>query len=339
MKRIEWLDSLRGAAMFCVIIGHVHSMSSEMILWVYAFHMPLFFIISGVVFRYEKYRTLVECVRDQARRLLVPYVTMYLFNIPLWYLNKKVLGDSAATALDLLNGFLYSNQNLGTLTNGALWFLPCLFLVSVVFWCFSDLDKRGVISLEASVIACFLAAWYFSSFYRDPACWHWATVPMAVLFFWMGYAFGRARGRFEESFRPAISPLGKERYVLIALLVLSLGTWLAFLNGKISMHANRYNTIAFTLIAAAAISLGLAMLFIKIGKSRIFDFAGRNSIVYLGFHIPILRFIENCPFTSGFAESHAMLTAIAVFLLLIPVTLFINRFCPFVVGRLPVHQV
>lgn len=47
-KRILWIDNVRAAAMIAVILGHMHVKSWEQI-WIYSFHMPIFFMISGGV--------------------------------------------------------------------------------------------------------------------------------------------------------------------------------------------------------------------------------------------------------------------------------------------------
>lgn len=41
-KRVEWLDQLRGTAMFFVVLGHISAISDDQKLLIYAFHMPLF---------------------------------------------------------------------------------------------------------------------------------------------------------------------------------------------------------------------------------------------------------------------------------------------------------
>lgn len=293
--------------------------------------MPLFFIISGVVFRYGKYSALKECVVDKAKKLLVPYVMLFLVNLPFWYLNKKILGSSSATALDMLSGFVAANQNLGAMTSGALWFLPCLFLVSVLFWGLVHLEKTGKLKLEASMILCFLAAWFLSTFYDEPAFWHWATVPMATVFYWIGYSFGQVWKTFEDRFEKFQSP--SAAFSGFAIATLAVGTWVAFVNGKISMHGNSYHEIALMLLSSLCLSLGLAMLFMRLPKIKLFDYAGKNSIIFFGFHIAVLRFLENFPYTSAFAYSHALWTGLVVFLLLVPISMFVNRFCPFIVGK------
>jgi fucose 4-O-acetylase-like acetyltransferase len=49
MKRLEWLDALRGLGMIFVIIGHM-TVPEFVQKFVYSFHMPLFFAISGYLY-------------------------------------------------------------------------------------------------------------------------------------------------------------------------------------------------------------------------------------------------------------------------------------------------
>lgn len=53
--RIEWVDILKGIAIICVFIGHTTNdnygnISGLLHMWIYSFHMPLFFFLSGYVF-------------------------------------------------------------------------------------------------------------------------------------------------------------------------------------------------------------------------------------------------------------------------------------------------
>ena len=48
-NRITWIDTAKGFGLLCVIIGHLGVLFGAM--WVYLFHMPLFFFLLGRVFR------------------------------------------------------------------------------------------------------------------------------------------------------------------------------------------------------------------------------------------------------------------------------------------------
>lgn len=48
-KRITWIDTVRGGAMICVVLGHLGVGFINDI--VYAFHMPVFFMLTGYMVR------------------------------------------------------------------------------------------------------------------------------------------------------------------------------------------------------------------------------------------------------------------------------------------------
>lgn len=49
LQRIKWIDLTKGVAIFLMVCGHtgIPSLISN---WIWSFHMPLFFIISGMLF-------------------------------------------------------------------------------------------------------------------------------------------------------------------------------------------------------------------------------------------------------------------------------------------------
>ena len=42
------IDVARGIAIILMVIGHCYSNGNIMLQWIYSFHMPFFFLISGV---------------------------------------------------------------------------------------------------------------------------------------------------------------------------------------------------------------------------------------------------------------------------------------------------
>lgn len=65
-KRIDWVDMLKGIAIICVIIGHrtwsdYGALPCMLKSWIYSFHMPLFFFLSGFVFSIDKYSYVQSC--------------------------------------------------------------------------------------------------------------------------------------------------------------------------------------------------------------------------------------------------------------------------------------
>ena len=53
-NRIKWIDNAKGCAIILVLLGHFLS-CTKLTAIIYAFHMPLFFFLSGYVFSLRKY--------------------------------------------------------------------------------------------------------------------------------------------------------------------------------------------------------------------------------------------------------------------------------------------
>lgn len=137
--RIEWVDVAKGIGILLVIAGHSFQLS-----WsapIYAFHMPLFFFLSGLFVRSAYDLSFYSYAKKVAKRLLVPWGVMLLISlfvcliVPAWRTQLTVGG---------LIRDLYS-ANTNTFQNSSLWFLPCLF--------FALLMVRGAKTIaESSII-------------------------------------------------------------------------------------------------------------------------------------------------------------------------------------------
>ena len=93
-ERIVWIDQLRAIAMFFVVLGHV-ALPKEVQSVIYSFHMPLFFIISGLTLNDEKIRRtpMKEYIWNKFQKLMIPYLWMCFAMFPLWYVAYHCLKD------------------------------------------------------------------------------------------------------------------------------------------------------------------------------------------------------------------------------------------------------
>lgn len=89
--------------------------------WVYGFHMPLFFMLSGAVLALKPILGFDNVVKGKIKRLLIPYYLCgCFFMLPLKRLGNFYTNDTLPLAY---------NSFLGGGESGHLWFLPALF------WC------------------------------------------------------------------------------------------------------------------------------------------------------------------------------------------------------------
>ena len=82
MKRDISIDFVKGIGMFLVIYGHIHTGDNFTNNWVYSFHMPLFFIISGMFIKERKKdENLLVFIKKEEKKLLYPYVIFSLISL------------------------------------------------------------------------------------------------------------------------------------------------------------------------------------------------------------------------------------------------------------------
>lgn len=119
-QRLDYLDLAKGIAIFFVVFGHTgENLASK---FVYSFHMPLFFFLSGIslsLSRIENYKF----VGRKIINLLVPFL---------------ILGSS---------GLVYGKQQMFS----AYWYLPVLFSFSLVIF-FNKIFKNIILKIFINLI-------------------------------------------------------------------------------------------------------------------------------------------------------------------------------------------
>lgn len=126
-KRIEWIDIAKGIGILLVILGHTFSMGKVQPL--YSFHMPLFFVLSGLVIKADSINDVGPFLKKKAGQLIKPWIVVMIISllvclvIPQW--SKSI------TASNLLHDLYTTNTD--TIQNSSLWYLPCFFIALVYF--------------------------------------------------------------------------------------------------------------------------------------------------------------------------------------------------------------
>lgn len=121
--RVKWIDMARGFAMLLIIMGHCAGIPETLKHIIFSFHVPLFFILSGYVYRHKE-----KSVLKDFKQLIAPYIIsvfiIIIFNI---YANKAISGDYI---LQTLKSALYAyGSDYGEIKLiGGLWFLPTIFV-------------------------------------------------------------------------------------------------------------------------------------------------------------------------------------------------------------------
>ena len=125
-ERLDYLDFAKCIAIFLVIWGHAAPTGSSIPyrIVLYAFHMPLFFLVSGMVIarRADEYDSAhwKKFLKKNVMALLVPYL--------IWGAIYSSFGYG--NLIKLFYGSWEMIEKAETLTS--LWYLPCLFLARMM---------------------------------------------------------------------------------------------------------------------------------------------------------------------------------------------------------------
>lgn len=108
-----------------VYLSRVFSVVRFLSGWVYKFHIPLFFMLSGAVFALGAEPSFDQLCRKKAKRLLLPYfVWGWGFMLPLKRIGNYYTAETFATALRV---FLMGEES------GHLWYLTALMWCMLLF--------------------------------------------------------------------------------------------------------------------------------------------------------------------------------------------------------------
>lgn len=324
--RLVWLDQLKAISMYIVILGHslLKFKKYGLCKFIYSFHMPLFFMISGFTFNPYKYGGIIDCVKDKLIKLAYPYVMLNLLVIPLWYINMKtgmIAEDSIST---ILSGILYSNNSVARAPSNATWFIMTLFLAEIIyyilFYFFRDDKSLFLISCilcVVGVIAPLEREVYDAPFHLDVSL-------VAQFFYGCGHLLRKNFNLIKEFFHKNTC------FKCIALIL--TGVLFSFLNKNVDFSVELYSNFVYTLISSFTVSITLFYLFSRLDLHfKILSYIGKNTIIILAFHLLVLRVLQAFYPLFKVDEFYALLSSIIVYILMIPTIWIVNKFFRFTV--------
>lgn len=176
-NRKYWLDIAKGIAIILMVVGHtaIPHVTSD---FIYCFHMPLFFITSGLVSNYDKY-SFGEYAKHKSYTLMLPFLTYSVIIILLLY----SIGMLDLTQL-LKNGW----------KGYALWFIPILYLASILTMLISHVRNK---TTQLVIMLGLLLIGYSLCHYTIILPWTLSTVPYATFLILIGVELRYVQKRIE----------------------------------------------------------------------------------------------------------------------------------------------
>lgn len=267
--RKNYIDVLKGFGIFFVVFGHVtHNHLLKDYIW--GFHMPLFFLLSGFLLNIKKYPTFKVFFISRIKSIYIPYVFFFLVTFVYWLLIERRVRGGEYSVTHQLFGLIYGTYEGNHLNfNGALWFLPCLLSVELMFYYVARIKSKTTIALW--IVLFFLAGTLVKYFQLNYLPFGIHTAFFGIVFFGIGY--------ISKNLEKTILNL-KVLYKLIFLLLI-LVFQLLTLEYNLSATIETMNVVYIPVAISGILFYHLSSGLIK--RNKILEFIGKNSLIILAF--------------------------------------------------------
>lgn len=286
-KRIHWIDVARGLAIICVVFGHA-SIPVSLECFIYSFHMPLFFFISGIVFSAK--RDFIPFVKNKVMALLLPWLVMsgvdILFDTVWEALRGNIVGVDAAfvnivhRVIGLVLGFRFAPVYMDSF-----WFIKVIFICSLIAWLLERRVHAIKIKVAILILISILSVWIQSSFFSGKALpWSIDIVPVAFSFLYGGILYKQIilKKCYKVYKKSNLLNAGILILLIIGQIVLSALNS-DMLNINIDMYEGKlHNPVLFLVGAWLGICLVIYAAKNLIYENRTIEWCGQNTIlIYL----------------------------------------------------------
>lgn len=266
-QRLDYIDVFRSLGIIAMVMGHI-GFGGKFDHFIHAFHMPMFFFISGFFYR-KRYCSIGEYVAKKARSLLIPYISFGLAH----YLASLILdGFSIKPLIHLLTLNTY-----GLPIVGALWFLTALFFTDIIYFL---LDRWNVKWL---IIPLVLVGSFADQVLPYPLPWALSASFVGLGLYWLG----EMSKKYEVKLKVVLN-MNWWQIIVVGVVTAAM----IFVNGYINMREGRYAFLPlFWINALLSVYLGISIskLICKTEKTKWLTNVGENSIVYVCLNQMVIR--------------------------------------------------
>ena len=338
-KRINWIDICKAIGIIIVVLGHV-GIPKNIDIWLHSFHMPLFFILSGLCFNEIKHKKILKFLKNRFKSLIIPYVFFSIFLYLCWggimylYDGSKVF--NLLTFVDCIFKPASVTKCFGTVN----WFLPSLFFVETIFFLIGKLFKYSKIKIFMISVIIFIIAFIYPIItnYRIPLAID--TTIMGLFFYSIGWLIKKIN--YEKIIEVVNSHLLVSTLAVIVSLIVFYS--LIELNNMTNMRTLVYGKYSLYLINSVGMSLIMIFISIiinnlslKIKVLNILKTIGRHTLVILLFN-PVLSRLYLLLNEKDFNNSilltvNNVIVSIIITVICVLISMLINNYCPILLGK------
>lgn len=341
-NRIDWIDICKAIAIYIMVLGHV-GVSKNVDIIIHAFHMPIFFIISGYCFNEKKNNNIWNYLKKSFFRLIIPYfifgIVLYgLSDLILYFLNRR---EEILSIKNLIYQLIFNTKtgSFGVIQ----WFLTCLFFTQINFCIICKICKNSKIKYFIILSIYSILAYLYPKFIKIRLPFALDCSFMSVVFYGLGWSFKKLN---IEKFRKILKNHIFLIFLICCLLVL-IGISLVKLNNYVNMRNIVYgnyflflfNSIYYSfllIVFSNLLDIVLKKTYIKkfflcVGKNTL-SILLLNQFVKFIFYLIILKYIEKISINFQIYFVNIIISYIIIIVCIL-FSIIIKKYCPYVLGE------
>jgi len=306
--RYDFIDILKSFAIFFVVVGHLY-ISEKLNNWIYSFHMPLFFMISGFLLKQK-----------------------HLEIAPLMFVKELFLKYIIPYSIFFLGAYLFLGMGLNRIVFyyfsgfAVLWFLAALFLCRIYIHILLKFFNKWILLFFSLLLSSFVVCYpnYFN-----------ATMVIRVSFVaFFFYLFGFC---VKDYLKP--TEYNKKILALVTIFTLIISIIISQTLVSGTMNNLEFSGATFLYIPFSffgIISFASLSMILKINK--LFLYLSSSTLVIYGTHSFFLRIVRmvleslhKTIFKSELASwgiLYAVIAVICAFILAMPAKYILNKIFP-----------
>ena len=357
-KRITYLDMVRGIAIFLVVLGHSGAIDHSKNTWLSTFHLPAFFLVSGILMgmKKEDEKNLGKVAVHKIKGIMLPY---------LWFSLGALLVDLILVLRGRFTWDILKEHIIQTVTlqgYSVLWFLPVLLLaeflmLAILKLCSNFIKKKPCLILVSVGVAVLLSVGAFYG-YRAIANTGIAALALAELrvltksviaaaivgFGYLTSIFLEKVPKKEKTERKGFfqwtkhfKPIGLVIGIVLSAINVLVVPYIQLMDLN---NVNITNPLLYIGLGLTG-SLGLLLICRSIPNISLITFYGQNSLIVMCTHLNFYVLSTGMLFGNKFfvplpgPDGLQFLIGTMFFTMLfeLPVILFVRLFLPFVIGQ------
>lgn len=322
--RIQYIDLAKGICIILVVILHIDA--DLAIPGLGHLRMPLYFVLSGLFFKFYPSGSLSQSVMgggktflfNKLNKLMIPFFFFYLIG-GLYQCAGKIL-NITDTWFDPL--FVFKDFHFA---NGPIWFLLCLFYCNVIFMIIKTIPGK-----ELKNIVCVSFCAFLGYHMQDRYTMFFGTALTAMPYFYFGYFLKNSNFLSNSLKMPFLTG------IMILIATISAIAYFEVESIMFTENIHQANPLV-SLFLSCLMVIGVLLICKAINWLPIVSYLGRYSIVILCTHALVIMSVSKICARFNIGIDNQLLYNTLLFCIVMSVCwIFIpllRKYCPYVIAQ------